>query len=718
MLPVNLTTTQLDIVQRPINAKLFLEGKAGTGKTTTAIERLLHLMDEGVPGDSILILVPQRTLGSPFYQTLQSPGVIAGGMVPILTIGGLAKRMIELFWPLIFEEAGFAEPNLNPTFLTLETAQYYMAHIVRPLLGEGYFDSVIIDRNRIYSQIIDNLNKAAVVGFPYTDIGERLKSSWTGESSQLRIYDQTQECAIQFRQYCLRHNLLDFSLQVEVFTNYLWSAPICQEYLTETYKHIIVENVEEDTPVTHDILLEWSQYLDSILIIYDHDAGFRRFLGADPNSAYRLKNACQESILFEKSWGTSPQITKLEINLGLALIPEGDRTHPEYQISDAIRDEESKNSPVNYEYHRFYPSMLDWVVENIARLIFDDGTQPNEIVVLAPFLSDTLRFSLVNRLENYNIPTHSLRPSRSLREEPATNSLLTLAALAHPTWDYSPNKFDVAYALINTIDGLDLVRGQLLTEIVYRTQNGKPYLSPFERINPETQARITYQAGMRYERLRQWLEEYTHNPQGVLDTFYSLLFGEVLSQPGFSFHVDHDSAEVTANLIESIQKFRWVTEDRFAEEGLDLGKEYFEMVREGVIAAQYLRGWQVENVDAVLLAPAYTFLMSNRAVDYQFWLDIGGRGWHERLYQPLTNPYVLSRNWPENTTWSDENEVKVGREILYRSATGLLRRCRECIYLGLSEYNEGGYEQRGPLLYAFQRLLRNLTQGNVYTVDQ
>ena len=35
--------------------------------------------------------------------------------------------------------------------------------------------------------------------------------------------------------------------------------------------------------------------------------------------------------------------------------------------------------------------------------------------------------------------------------------------------------------------------------------------------------------------------------------------------------------------------------------------------------------------------------MSNRPVDYQFWLDVGGRGWFERLYQPLTHPYVLSR---------------------------------------------------------------------------
>ena len=47
----------------------------------------------------------------------------------------------------------------------------------------------------------------------------------------------------------------------------------------------------------------------------------------------------------------------------------------------------------------------------------------------------------------------------------------------------------------------------------------------------------------------------------------------------------------------------------------------------------------------LLIAPAYTFLLNNRAVDYQFWLNIGSEGWSRRLYQPLTHPYVLSRGW-------------------------------------------------------------------------
>jgi hypothetical protein len=73
--------------------------------------------------------------------------------------------------------------------------------------------------------VLDNLNKAATVGFPHTEIGERLKSAWIGEAKQARVYDDAQEAALRFRRYCLEHNLLDFSLQLDVFLKHLWKSP-------------------------------------------------------------------------------------------------------------------------------------------------------------------------------------------------------------------------------------------------------------------------------------------------------------------------------------------------------------------------------------------------------------------------------------------------------------------------------------------------------------
>ena len=89
-------------------------------------------------------------------------------------------------------------------------------------------------------------------------------------------------------------------------------------------------------------------------------------------------------------------------------------------------------------------------------------------MILAPYLGDALRFALSDALARRDIPVRSHRPSRALRDEPATGCLLTLAALAIRTGSTARQPADVAHALMVAIDGLDLVRARLLTEIVYR----------------------------------------------------------------------------------------------------------------------------------------------------------------------------------------------------------------------------------------------------------
>jgi hypothetical protein len=94
--------------------------------------------------------------------------------------------------------------------------------------------------------------------------------------------------------------------------------------------------------------------------------------------------------------------------------------------------------------------------------------------------------------------------------------------------------------------------------------------------------------------------------------------------------------------------------------------------------------------------------MQNHPVDYQIWLDIGSNGWWERLEQPLTHPYVLSRSWPEGKIWTDTEEYAINQAAMYRLSVGLLRRCKKKAILGYVEVNEQGYSQQGELLKSLQ----------------
>lgn len=695
LLPMKLTDIQNDLLNLPLEESIFLHGEAGTGKTTVATNRLIRLLEES-SNDQVLVLTPQRSMASIYQQNISDNKQVNPSHVSLLTMGSLVRRMVSLFWPLFSENSGFHWPYRPPQFLTLETAQYYMGHLVSPLLDQGYFSTISIKRHRLYSQLIDNLNKSAVVGFPYQQIGERLSSAWVGDSAQLNVYQDVQTAINLFRDFCLQNNLLDFSLQVELFRDKIWNEPVCRRYMAGMFQHLIYDNCEEDPPYVHAVISEWLPSFHSSMIIYDEHSGFRRFLGADPDSAFQLQDRANKIYRFDKIFTSGPEIQQFKV----ALL--GKKTNP--NSHDKI-DFETLSSRLTTpaEPLRFFPQVLDYVAHTV-HLLGQDSVPYHQIAVLSPYVSDSLQFSLRTRLAELGIPSRVLRPSVPLKNDPVIQCLLTLSQAAHPTWDLLYDKNKLVNSLVTAIEGLDALRATILADKAVLMEGASFQLLSFSSLPQEDQARVTSDLGHRYNLLQTWLQ--TCDPLEPLDVFLSRLFGEVLSQPGFGFHQNLTAGQSTANLIESFRKFRWSINSEDVKDFSMLSQEYVRTVQEGIISAQYLSTWQKKDEDSVLIAPALTFLIQNESVDYQIWLNVGSPGWYERLEQPLTHPYVLSRAWQYGDKWTAEEEAQLSAATLDKMVIGLLNRCRKQVILGVSEYNEAGIEERGLLLTRIQNLYR------------
>jgi hypothetical protein len=715
----------------------FLTGPAGTGKTTQAVARLRDLLTDHVPGHNILVLVPQLTLAGPYRDLLRDPRLPGAAAVDILTFSGLALQTIDLFWPLVAAPAGFGRPQARPVFLTIETAQYYLHQVLEPLLRQGYFDPnvvpITISLPRLMSQILDNLNKAALIGLPHTEVGARLAASLAVEPSSRAALEHTQVCVNEFRAFCLARNLLDFSLRIETFRRYLWPVEGICRYLTGRYRHLIVDNIEEDNPFAHAMLREWLPHTESALLVNDEDAGYRIFLGANWRTAQSLTSLADETIHLTDSQVASADILALGEQLSHILNGRISESASRSVTNETPKRKNRKSkienpkSPdprrvITFQQERFYPQMIEWTIGRITALLAE-GVSPEEIVVLAPFVSDALRFSFTQRMVQRGLPARSHRPSRPLSEEPPAKTVLTLARLAFPEMGLLPEPFDVAQALSQAIADLDLIRANLLTQVVYRPNrqssvpNSQFPLSAFDQIEGDMRERISYQAGNRFDQLRAWLQNVqAGSAPPVLDHFFSRLFDEILAQPGFGFHGQPEAGEVIANLIDSTRAFRRVAEQvpDTTSAGfpgvIELNRAYLETIEQEIMAAQYLRSWDGNPESAVLITPATTFLMSNRPVEYQFWLDAGSSGWWERIAQPLTHPYVLTADWEPGRLWTDADEVAGQRDRLSRLVLGLTRRCRKHVFIVNSEVGEQGYEQRGQLLIALQQVLRHLQQ--------
>jgi hypothetical protein len=374
-----------------------------------------------------------------------------------------------------------------------------------------------------------------------------------------------------------------------------------------------------------------------------------------------------------------------------------------------IADAALLKSSFSINSFRFFPQALDWIAAEIHRLISNNNVDPGNIVVLTPFLSDSLRFSLIRRFEELAVPNFTFRPSRSLRDEPAVSAMFTLAKLAHPQWGFKPSRHDLRYMLMQIIPEIDLIRADLVAQMLYSPNRVEQGLTSFSQVRGEMQQRITFVVGEKYETLRGWLEQYHESEKVDLDVFFARAFGELLSQRGFSFHDNLQDAALISRLIESSRKFRYIVNEDSTTDKEKVGMEYVKVVEEGLIAAQYLLNWEDQSeIHSVLIAPAFTYLMSNRPVSHQFWLDIGSSGWWSRLDQPLTQPYVLSRNWQKTRQWTSADELKVNQSTLAHIVTGLLRRCSDHVDMVSVGMNESGSEERGALLVAIQSLLRSL----------
>lgn len=715
--------------------KSYVVGHPGTGKTTRLTDRLADLITSGVRPDRVLVLVPQSAQARRFRLALARAKGNTRGEPYIGTFYALAQQHVGLFFPRIADRAGFGEPGREPTFINVESAQYFLDQIVAPRSAE--FDDLKLHRPRLLSQILDDLNKAATSGFPLDELAQRLASAWTGPEPRAGSYQRAQQLAHAYRTFCLQHSLLDFSLWVDVFGRHLLAADFYREFVAARYRHVLVDNVEEGTPIMHDFVALLLNTCDSAAIVEDDPGGYRLFLGADPRSARQLRERC-DAVEHIPDARLAPGAPASPAQFGTALM-QSVRSNARLPVQDPAVAAQVELLDDGGGGMRYWTNMVQAVVERIAALVAQ-GARPNEIAVLAPFVEDVLRFELSERLRPRGIGVFAIRPSRPLYDHPVTRALVTWAKLGHPAWRIAAPASELARALSVSIADLDLVRAQVIADAAQRvTTTALPAIEEQALWN-----RVGMRFRERYVALQAWLAgrampEGKPEPQGAagaarapLDLFWQQLFTDVLSQPGFGLNADLDGALVCDRLVRSARAFR----EAFEQAGLtprsvptvevevlglqppperstplDVGLAYVGTLMQGILAAQHvperLAAGDAPGAreDEIILAPTYAYLTADLRSRHQFWLDINSTGWHDRIYQPLTHPYVLARGWQPGQPWTDADELYANRDMLARVAGGLAFRCSERIFLAQSQLSVAGQEEDGPLARAVQRVL-------------
>lgn len=671
----------------------FLHGPAGVGKTTALHHRLLRLLQEGEPAYTILVLIAEEEHRTPFLDFLHAQNAAPYADLKITTYTYLAREMVSLFWPLVARPAGFQRPYQPPTSLSYDLAQLLMWRIVTPMLREGAFANLRLRPQQLVSQLLDTLNRAALNGLTLEQGFERTLSAWAGPADEVHYLHDAQIAARRFRNHCLAYSLLDLSLMVEVFDTQLVENQEFHRYFSERFRHLIVDNVDEQTPAGQGFIASLTGKVASMAIAFDRDGGYKRFLSADPAGAEKFRQRCDQTIELSEadSHTTSPPLVHLA-NLVQNYLTIGGPRRPVGDAQQAIL------GVITGRYRREMVAQLPLVLQN---LIYEQGVAPRDIAIVTPYLDGALRYSLEQALGEAGIPYYLFKRRSSPRDEPRIRAWLTWLALAHPEWEMWPSPYDVAEALTLSIFGLDPARAQLLVEHLYRADEG--ILLPAGDTDADLVRRIGEAHVQMVERLRLWLEE--NGGKMPLDVFLHRLFSELLALPPYQPEPDLAGAAVCNWLVRTAGNLRQAAPNLGLQTNGDTGRTFIQGIYQGLVTADPPELGEPPDIEGVMISTIYGHLLAGNVVRVQVWLETAATGWWDIPRQPLSNAFVLTPDWEPERPWTMDEDFLIRNQLLWRIVRGLTARCRDGIVLANSDLDRRGQRQDGVLWRALQPLL-------------
>ncbi len=702
---------------------LYIEGAFGTGKTDLGLMRLRWAMQHVQGhGQRVTLLVPSRYAVRRLRRRLDGTIPWAHSPCRLATFAGLMMEAVALAWPVLAEQAGYPNPVPTPRFLNLESAQHLLAPEIQERAIQGQFEAATRDHspgnNRLLSQLVDNLSKAAMYGYSLDEAYVRLARAVPPgrfREGRLEALRTALKVSRKFRRNCLQQNLVSIDLLYELFLLLLRDAQLTEALVLERCRHLIAFECEELDYACHGFLAQILPLTDSSLCLADPHGGFRYFLGAYPNGLPRLATVSERAFTLTDPPDSGRTLMAQRIERGISGAdsprPAPVQTEARVEVVRCSPLDECHGTMQEYfdiSHHDHFADTLTWTAETVATLVHDEGLPPRQVVILAPIVGNALRFTLEQELRKRSLEMFTHRPSRMLKDEPAVQALLALTCLAHPHWRLPVAPVAKRIVLQMCMQDLEGWRAHSLAQVW--TDRYQPFVS----YPAALQDRIGTRFGVRFDVLRSWLLDY-HNEERyeALDVFLARLYDELLASPGFSFGHDADSTRIAHQLMRSAHRFRLLLEEighqadarenPFRLQG-ETGKIYVELIQAGLIGSLHLPD-TTPPPQAIVLASAYNFILQGYRVEHQFWLDVNHQSWGHRMHQPLTHPHVLEPSWNMHRTWGDVDEDRVSQMKIRRFLVGLLRRAGRKVHVAVSTFGETGHDQRGPLVRTLNAML-------------
>ena len=592
---------------------------------------------------NILFLVPNsitklnymRDINLPFSEELK-----------ITTYSHFVQSELIKYWPIVVKNCNqIKKDKISPSFISPSLSEYIIKSYIKKMREEeNYFEDIVGTDKSICRNIIDNLSKACFNNFDINSIGEKIYDTKKNRNDLNRYsYSQMQEIIDYYVETLFLEGIIDNSLSIYLYNNFLLNNKDYKEKLKKEYKYLIVDSLENSSVSEGNLIDELMQSVEDAYIFYDKSKDYSSFKNVD------IKYIEENILKRHFSEHSEDKFIFDEINIQTL-----------YKEKNKINIDENSH---------LYDEMIEAVGNKIEELI-RSGKNLKDIVIISPINNSILDYKICNKLKGQNIEIQNTKMDSKIIDHPYANALVVATCIF-----LNLQHFIKEEEYINFIEVLFEVNKIRAIKIYNTRHENEEYKNLIEFIRNKEKESL---------RISEFLLQF------YIEKMLNLKNGK-------------ENVQFCKEIIKQGDIFSEILEDLNINKK-EKHEIFIKCLKENI--NDYYMSSDMEDMkksNKIIIATPYTYINANINRKIQLWLDIGSNVWNMKIEKDISNPLVLRKSFKEKI-YSDEMEENYKKYYLYNLIYNLLINSEE-VYAFKSDYSVNGFMQESMMYGLLLRLL-------------
>lgn len=590
---------------------------------------------KGIRTGNILFLLPNNKIKREYDKNINLN--ISEEIKTTTYISFISKEVIK-FWPMIDEKCDeILEHRLKPITISSSLRDYILTEIVKQNRNfRNYFEDITASNRNIANSISDNLNKSVQNLMDIKSIGEKIYYSKVNHDKINRFsYSEMQEVIDKYISLLLSNSIIDNSLMIYLYNNYLLKDERYLSFLRKDIKYLLVDSLENSTACEVEFI---SRLLDEV-----NDS----YMYINYTKDYAAFNNIDMKYINEKIVSRCKVIKNCSIN------------------SLYLSDLKNLNKKIELNQDsQLYSEMIKNIGDKIIELVKKD-INPQDISIICPISSTVIYHKLKILLEKNDIHIYNTKQDKRLIDYPYAHALMVASCI-----------FYECEEILNNDDYINFI--SLLT------QSNK--IRAMKIFNDK-------QKSEDYINIINYIKEKKGTDLSIYEFLIKFYIDNLLNLPN-----GKENVKICKKIIQESENFTESISLLGLDKDKSKEKIFFEALKSNIkdyYSLSEIEDFQENN--SVVLTTPYRYISQNMKNPIQIWVDVGSNMWSMKCEKEISNVQVLKRTFKDSEIYTEDMEEFYKEYYLYNTIYNLLINT-ETVYSYKSEYTLNGYIQEG-LLY-------------------